>query len=157
MVEKRGVRRLALMLIVLVTSAFLGAATAAAAELSDYLWERRPLLVFSPTDSDPRLDETLSRIDASRCDFAERDMVLGVVVTEGNSTLDGHDVNPVEAQRLRDQYAVNADAFAVLLIGKDGGEKSRANAVPNLSAIYALIDGMPMRSREMDADPGGCG
>ncbi len=132
MVEKRSVRRLALMLIVLVASAVLGSATAAAAELSDYLWERRPLLVFAPTDSDPRLVETLSRIEASRCDFADRDMVLGLLVSEGNSTLDGQVINADEPQRLRDQYAIGENAFSVLLIGKDGGEKLRVNEVPDL-------------------------
>jgi hypothetical protein len=45
-------------MIVLAAGAALGPAQAAAAELSDYLWQRRPLLVFAPTASDPRLGET---------------------------------------------------------------------------------------------------
>lgn len=156
MVAKRGVRQLALMLMVLLTSTFLGSPTAAAAELDDYLWERRPLLVFAPTDSDPRLVETLSRIESSRCDFGDRDMVLGLVVSEGNSTLDGQEVNADEPQRLRDRYEIGENGFSVLLIGKDGGEKLRVNEVPDLSAIYDLIDGMPMRSRETSANPSRC-
>ena len=156
MVEKRSVRRLALVLMVLITGMALGSATAAAAELGDYLWERRPLLVFAPTDSDPRLVETLSRIESSRCDFGDRDMVLGLVVNEGSSTLDGQEVNPEEAQRLRDQYAIGESAFSVVLIGKDGGQKLRVDEVPDLSAIYDLIDGMPMRSRETSANPSRC-
>ncbi|MEI6254398.1 MAG: DUF4174 domain-containing protein [Mycobacteriaceae bacterium] len=44
----------------------------------------------------------------------------------------------------------------MVLIGKDGGEKLRANDVPDLQAIYAVIDGMPMRGREMSANPGRC-
>ena len=127
-----------------------------AAELSDYRWERRPLLLFAPTDSDPRLVETLSRIEASRCDFDGRDMVIGLVVAEGNSTLDGQAINADESQRLVNQYAIGDNAFSVLLIGKDGGEKLRVNEVPDLQAIYAVIDGMPMRSREMGANPSRC-
>ena len=141
---------------VLLAGATFGSATALAAELSDYRWERRPLLVFAPADSDPRLLETLNRIDASRCEFDSRDMLLGVVVTEGASTLDGNVIGAAESQRLRDRYAVGADAFRVLLIGKDGGEKRRDMDVPDLQSIYALIDGMPMRSREMATDPGQC-
>lgn len=156
MVEKRGVRRLALVLIVLVSSIALGSATAVADELGDYRWERRPLLVFAPTDSDPRLVEALGRIEASRCDFVSRAMVLGLVVTEGTSTLDGQVMNVDESQRLRDRYSIGENAFSVLLIGKDGGEKLRVNEVPDLSAIYDLIDGMPMRSREMAANPSRC-
>jgi hypothetical protein len=127
-----------------------------AAELSDYLWERRPLLLFAPTESDPRLIETMRRIEASRCDFVDRDMVLGRIVTEGTSTLDGHVVGTNQAHRLASEFGIGASSFSVVLIGKDGGEKLRANDVPDLQAIYAVIDGMPMRGREMGADPGRC-
>jgi len=156
MAAKRIVRRSALTLIIFIASTAIGSATAGAAELSDYLWERRPLLLFAPADTDPRLVETLSRIEASRCDFVGRDMVLGQVVTEGNSTLDGHVVDADDSQRLMDQYAIGENNFSVLLIGKDGGEKLRVNDVPDLRTIYAVIDGMPMGSREMGADPSRC-
>ena len=156
MVGRSSVRRLALMLVVLVASTAPGSAAAAAAELSDSLWERRPQLVFAPTGIDPRLVETLRRIEATRCDFDSRDMVLGLVVAEGTSTLDGHAIDVDESRRLMNQYAIGDNTFSVLLIGKDGGEKLRVNEVPDLQSIYAVIDGMPMRSREMGADPSQC-
>ncbi|MDY6998693.1 MAG: DUF4174 domain-containing protein [Actinomycetota bacterium] len=141
---------------VLAVSAGFGSATAGAAELSDYRWERRPLLVFAPADSDPRVVEMLSRIEASRCEFVDRDMVTGLLVTAGTSTLDGHVVGAEESARLRDRYAVGESDFTVLLIGKDGGEKLRVNQVPDLGLVYSVIDGMPMRGREMAADPSRC-
>ena len=156
MTQRRVVRRLALVFVGVVASTVLGSATAVAAELSDYRWERRPLLLFAPRDSDPRLVETLSRIEASRCDFVSRDMVLGLVVAEGNSTLDGQAIDAGESRRLADQFGIGENAFSVLLIGKDGGEKLRVDEVPDLRTIYAVIDGMPMRSREMGTDPGRC-
>jgi hypothetical protein len=156
MVNQRSIRRSALILCALAMSSALGSGTAVAAELSDYRWERRPLLLFAPTDSDPRLLETLGRIEASRCDFAGRDMVIGLLVTEGSSTLDGHVISADESRQLANQYAIGDNAFSVLLIGKDGGEKLRVNDVPDLQAIYAVIDGMPMRSREATADPSQC-
>ena len=137
-------------------AAALGPAQAMAAELSDYRWESRPLLLFAPTDSDPRLVETMRRIEASRCDFVDRDIVLGRIVTEGTSTLDGHVVDPTQAQRLVSEFGIGADSFSVVLIGKDGGEKLRVAGVPDLQAIYAVIDGMPMRARETSANPSRC-
>ena len=131
-------------------------ARAAAAELSDYLWVSRPLLVFAPTAGDPRLVATVGRVEASRCDFADRDMVLGLIVAEGTSTLDGQVVSADQAQRLRSRFGIGAGSFSVVLIGKDGGEKLRVGDVPDLASVYAVIDGMPMRSAEMDADPGRC-
>ena len=143
-------------LIVLAAGAALMPARAVAAELDDYHWVGRPLLVFAPTDSDPRLVETVRRIEASRCDFADRDMVLGLIVTDGTSTLDGEVVDTSQAQQLLSEFGIGAKSFSVVLIGKDGGEKLRVNDVPDLAAIYAVIDGMPMRGREMNADPGRC-
>jgi hypothetical protein len=137
-------------------AAAVGPAQAMAAELSDYRWESRPLLLFAPTDSDPRLVETMRRIEASRCDFVDRDIVLGRIVTEGTSTLDGHVVDPTQAQRLVSEFGIGADSFSVVLIGKDGGEKLRVAGIPDLQAIYAVIDGMPMRARETSANPSRC-
>ncbi|MFC7674275.1 DUF4174 domain-containing protein [Mycolicibacterium sp. GCM10028919] len=152
----RRIRLSALALVVLATIAALGSPSAAAAELSDYRWTHRPLLLFAPTDDDPRLVETLSRIDASQCAFLERDMVLGIVLADGQSTLADQSISVDQAQRLSERYAIGGNAFAALLIGKDGGEKLRVDEVPNLSTIYAVIDGMPMRSGEMRADSSGC-
>ncbi|MCK0177507.1 DUF4174 domain-containing protein [Mycolicibacterium sp. F2034L] len=155
MVGKRGVRLVALTLVVWGAGTAVGTATAAADELGTYLWERRPLLVFTPTATDARLVETLSRVEASRCAFDSRDMVLGVV-TPGDSTLDGRPLDAAESQELVSRFAVDEGAFSVLLIGKDGGEKLRVDEVPDLEAFYAVIDGMPMRGREMGADSNGC-
>lgn len=145
--------RIALTVLCLATSAVLVPAQAVAAELNDYLWQRRPLLLFAPTDSDPRLVETTRRIEAGRCDFEERDMLLGRIVAKGTSTLDGHVVEADQAQRLISEFGIGANSFSVVLIGKDGGEKLRINDVPDLQTIYGVIDGMPMRGREMSADP----
>ena len=136
--------------------AWIAPARATAAELSDYLWQGRPLLVFAPTAGDARLVETVRRIEASRCDFADRDMVLGRILSQGTSTLDGDVVDTNQAQRLRSEFGMGPNGFSVVLIGKDGGEKLRVNDVPDLQAIYSVIDGMPMRGSEISADPGRC-
>lgn len=151
----RGIRRSAFLVTALVTAGVLGSAPAAA-DLGDYLWERRPLLLFAPTNQDPRLTETLSRIEATRCEFDDRQMVLGVMVAAGPSTLDGQAITADEAQQLAERYAVDPNAFAAVLIGKDGGEKYRVDQVPELGLVYTVIDGMPMRSRETGAESGGC-
>ncbi len=157
MILLRQLIRSTLTVMFLVTgAAAVGPAQAMAAELSDYRWESRPLLLFAPTDSDPRLVETMRRIEASRCDFVDRDIVLGRIVTEGTSTLDGHVVDPTQAQRLVSEFGIGADSFSVVLIGKDGGEKLRVAGIPDLQAIYAVIDGMPMRARETSANPSRC-
>jgi hypothetical protein len=137
-------------------SAVLGPATAGATGLDDYRWERRPFLVFAPTAEEPQLVETLRRIEASRCEFAAREMVLGVVVAEGTSTLDGRPVSADDARGLASRFGIDLNAVTALLIGKDGGVKRRVSGIPDMPAIYSLIDGMPMRGQEMTASPGRC-
>ena len=65
-------------------------------------------------------------------------------------------VDTTQAQRLLSEFGIGASGFRVVLIGKDGGEKLRVSDVPDLAAIYAVIDGMPMRGREVGAYPGRC-
>ena len=144
------------MLLAMSSIAVGGPPRADAAELSDYLWQKRPLLLFAPSDDDPMLAETLSRIGASRCDVLDRDMVIGVVVPEGASTLDGQAINADQAQQLAARYGIDPNTFSALLIGKDGSEKLRVSEVPDLKMVFAVIDGMPMRIREMNDDPDRC-
>ena len=53
------------------------------------------------------------------------------------------------AAALRERYAVPEGAFAVVLIGKDGGEKERYDKPVQPDVLYEVIDAMPMRRREM--------
>lgn len=134
----------------------LGSGTARAGELDGYLWNHRPLLVFAPSADDPRLIETMNRIDNSRCEFTSRDMVLAQVLADGTSMLDGRVLEAAGARQLADRYGVRDNNFAVLLIGKDGAQKWRVGAVPNLQTVYAVIDGMPMRGQEMSENNSEC-
>ncbi|WP_234788659.1 DUF4174 domain-containing protein [Mycolicibacterium iranicum] len=152
----RTLVRSTVVLTALLVSSVAGSTPASAADLDDYLWERRPLLVFAPTVSDPRLVETLNRIEATRCDFVEREMVAGVVVAAGTGTFDGQPMGTGEPKRLADLYGVDSDGFTVVLIGKDGGEKFRVDEVPDLQTFYAVVDGMPMRGREAQSNPSRC-
>lgn len=139
-----------------VASAALSPATVAAAGLGDFLWERRPLLVFAPAADDPRLIETLRRVENSRCDFADRDMVLGVVVPRGASTLDDRAITADEARQLAQRFDIGPSGFAAVLIGKDGSEKFRVGDVPDMRTVYDVVDGMPMRGREAGAQSNRC-
>ncbi|TQK29926.1 DUF4174 domain-containing protein [Arthrobacter sp. SLBN-53] len=134
----------------------LGSGMARAGELDGYLWNHRPLLVFAPSADDPRLIETLARVESSRCEFTSRDMVLAQVLAAGTSKLDGRVLEADAARQLADRYGVRDTSFAVLLIGKDGGQKWRVDTVPNLQTVYAVIDGMPMRGQEMGEDNSAC-
>lgn len=107
----------------------------ATADLSAYRWERRPVLVFAPAAEDPAYREQMEMLRAARAGLKERDIV---VLT---------DDDPGALGRLRTGLAL--DGFTVMLVGKDGGVKLRADRPVAAEELFALIDRMPMRRREM--------
>jgi hypothetical protein len=111
-------------------------------DLADLTWKKRPLVVFAPTGDDARLKKQLDAVKASRADFDEREMQLVVVAP-------GRDLSKSERTALAKRLRVEAGAFAVLLVGKDGTVKRRAAKPVPMKEIYAEIDTMPMRRQEM--------
>ena len=95
----------------------------------------RVVLVLAAPD-DARMAEQARILAAERAGTAERDLVL---------------VEPAGADqgRLRRRYGVAPDAFAVLLIGKDGGVKLRSARPLDAETLFETIDAMPMRQAEM--------
>jgi hypothetical protein len=110
------------------------AGTAAAAPLERYRWEARPILVFAPSEDDPRLEAQLERFESARAELEDRRNVVIV------------DTEPGSALRRR----FEPEGFAVVLVGLDGGEKFRARDVVDPGTLNALIDRMPMRRRELE-------
>ena len=139
-------------------SIFLMLALAAnASPLSDYRWQQRPLLIFSPDADDVRLHETMQGLSTRQCELSDRLMNIIVILGTGQSTQYVQPLLPQHAVQLRKRFGLSSSDFAVLLIGKDGHEKYRAQSAPELSQIFALVDSMPMRIDEMNANPVDCG
>jgi len=112
--------------------------------------------LFAADHQDKRLLLALQRLQDNNCDVKDRDMIIGVIVARGRSTLVGQPISERYASKLRSHYGISDDHFAMLLIGKDGAEKFRSEEVASLQQIFALIDGMPMRQNEMQENPVDC-
>jgi hypothetical protein len=121
--------------------------------LREYQWKRRVLIVSAPTDSDEDLVKQQEALLSSAAEFAERDLLLVTLVDGSVSTAGDRQLGAAEIASTRAALGIETGAFALRLIGKDGSIKlSRATAVP-MEKIYALIDSMPMRQREMQYQP----
>ena len=141
-------------------AAFVMLLSAAMADpLDRYRWSARPLVVFTPAWDDARFGALNAGLDEDG--FAERDM-LRVVVSPRSEPPDeaitharlranagGTGEGPGSGTALRARFGVAPDAFAIILVGLDGGEKARWTAPPAPGEIFAVIDAMPMRLREM--------
>lgn len=128
-------------------------ATFGAFDLAAYRGLRRPLIVFASSARDPLLAQQLAAIQISKDGFAAREMTLVVVLDKGDSYVGSRILSAADAASLRERFrrdgSESKDGFAVRLVGKDGGMK-RASSKPLKTAdLFAQIDKMPMRIREV--------
>ncbi|SFE83490.1 protein of unknown function [Marinobacter sp. DSM 26671] len=138
--KKRTILTLMLLLITLNTQG------AGMNSLSDYQWKNRLILVQAADKNGGEIDTLRS----ARAAVDDRDIVWFVNTgADLVSNQDGVSSSlESEIKALLDQFRSDE---RVLLIGKDGGMKSREPSL-DLDAIFRRIDRMPMRMREMRSD-----
>ncbi|MBW4662239.1 MAG: DUF4174 domain-containing protein [Drouetiella hepatica Uher 2000/2452] len=117
--------------------------------LSDEQWQHRILLIFAPSEQSPLYQKQQQAWQSRSEGMQERDLKLVEVLATGASQVNGQPMSAASADRLRDQFGVAPQDFAVILVGKDGTEKQRFSQPVDLSDIFSTIDAMPMRQQEM--------
>ena len=124
---------------------------AQARPLAPFQWQYRPLVVFAPGREHADYKSQIEAIEQNRMAFDERDMLLVSVLdrVELDATPPPTTTMPASAGALRQHYRVEAEEFTVILVGKDGGEKGRWESPITMDEVFATIDTMPMRQREM--------
>lgn len=112
----------------------------------------RPLLLIAPSGSDTRLKEQLAELQQHASALRERDVMV-VVLSKAPPELTGSlpiaRLTEQDAAAARKQFGLTQKEFAVVLVGKDGGEKFRQSSVLTAARLSQKIDGMPMRQDEM--------
>ena len=109
-------------------------------------WERRVILVFA---NDSTFTEVQAALGAAQASLAERDVTW--LLIGGDDTVDSNHTGTISrafVSELKDGFAPLSEPVDVVLVGKDGGVKARAEAL-DLPALFDQIDGMPMRQREL--------
>lgn len=129
-----------------------GLGTSAADEeghgMQNFVWKNRPVVVVAPAADDPLLTDQVARLSSRAPALAERDMVV-ITVADSDVRVDGKPASGIYADALRARFGIMRGERAVLLIGKDGGVKLRRDTSVAPEELFALIDSMPMRRREM--------
>ncbi len=115
----------------------------------------RPLLVFMASGADPRYIAQLNMLDGAAAGMTERDMLLVPVFADAESRLPTVQAPAAllprsEQAALRTRFGVGREEFRVVLIGKDGGEKFASETPVSAASLFAQIDAMPMRRRELE-------
>lgn len=119
-----------------------------------YHWENRILLVFA-SQGDATLNQQLDLFSEHQAGMDERNLIVFQILADKVSQADSKEYGKNAAEKLRSQYNVDRNNFTVILIGKDGSEKLRGQKVLSIDRLFATIDAMPMRRREMRKSEGG--
>ena len=113
----------------------------------------RPLLVFAPTGSDARLLGQMRLLAAHGNELNDRQVlpiaIVGSGAPEPQVGLNMAALSPEEAAAARRRFQIAPEAFVVLLLGKDGGEKLRSDQPIAYETLRDTVDAMPMRQHEM--------
>lgn len=118
--------------------------------LDDLRWNHRLLLVFAPAPNSVGLQTVQRQWRGAHTDTTERHLTrIDVVGTQVH--VEGSHSHGLDATTLRSRFGVAPNAFAMVLVGKDGTEKMRTPAPSprGLTPVFDRIDSMPMRQQEM--------
>lgn len=115
--------------------------------------ESRPVLLFAGS-GDRRGAEQYDELARHATELQDRQMRIVLLMhapnTAAHVTLPGTvSATDVEASQLRSRFHVAPGTFALILVGKDGGEKYRSSHIISYRTLADIVDAMPMRRQEM--------
>jgi hypothetical protein len=117
-----------------------------AQQLSDYNWKNRIVILSDNAADFKNAVKALKTISAFKKELNERDIIL-FLYRDGK--LYDTDLN---LTAMNTSNTIPKAFTGYLLIGKDGGIKSKERYPIDPEQIFTLIDGMPMRRAEMKSD-----
>jgi hypothetical protein len=116
--------------------AAIGPYEALEANLSDFLWLKRPIVVFADTPADPRFKRQIELLEARTEALIDRDVVVLV------------DTDPKSPSEIREK--LRPRGFMLVLLGKDGGVKLRKPFAWDVRELTRAIDKIPLRLQELE-------
>jgi hypothetical protein len=111
-----------------------------AADLKQFLWTKRPIVVFADSAADPRFIEQMAFLEADAAALVARDVVVMA------------DTDPAAKSGLRAE--LRPRGFGLVLIDKDGEVKLRKPAPWSVREITRSIDKWPTRQQEIRVELG---
>ncbi|NEQ51729.1 MAG: DUF4174 domain-containing protein [Leptolyngbya sp. SIO3F4] len=124
-------------------------ATNVGALMEDHQWQDRVLLIFAPDSDDADLTEQTANLSGRGAGLRARDLVVWQLINNGSASVNNEVDTDLSSQSFYDYFSVKEAEFTVILLGKDGTTKLRQTQPVTTNRLFAVIDAMPMRQREM--------
>ncbi|PPK88010.1 uncharacterized protein DUF4174 [Neolewinella xylanilytica] len=126
-----------------------------AQSLNEFRWKSRVIILFAPSLDDPLFLKQYAALDDAREALQERRTVVLMVTPEGVHENSGLFLAESSSEYFYNQFSAQPYQLELSLVGLDGTEKYRAkNTVTPVSVLLELVDGMPMRQRELQRGTG---
>ncbi|MEG3753011.1 DUF4174 domain-containing protein [Psychromonas arctica] len=134
--------RFLILLVVMLTTTSYASEVEKLNDINELRWKNRVILLLS-TEDDKRNKALLSEFDEAVID---RDLVWFIV--NDKQVFSNYAGGVSEQFTTNINKAFSLEEYPVLLIGKDGGIKNKAQKF-ELELLFSSIDRMPMRQQEM--------
>ncbi len=118
-------------------------------DLSKHRWENRLILLLTDDENNSTFQSQLAEFRKDFTGLNERKLIIYQVMPEEFKT--GLNTgNKIKSDCLYNDYKKTNSGFEVILLGLDGGIKLRLDELLSLEKLFAIIDAMPMRRREIE-------
>lgn len=122
-----------------------------AQELDAHRWENRVLLVITENDNDPTLSKQLKELNSDIEGLKERKLIIYQVFPAYYKSGFANNAKVIKSdESLFKKYNTSSDQFKVVLIGLDDSVKYEKSGLLKNTALFSIIDGMPMRKAELN-------
>lgn len=118
-------------------------------DLTKFQWKNRLLFLFAEDANDQFFKNLQRQIMAQKAEVDDRDLIVFELPAKGPARMGATPLDQPQADSIRDHFDIPGNAFSLILVGKDGGIKLKRSDPVDLSAVFGLIDSMPMRQNEM--------
>lgn len=115
--------------------------------IKKHQWENRILLIYSEDTNSKNTEHQKLILQEHQKEINERKIVVYQFTKEQfNFNFKGKWKN---SNSLYQKYIKKSTPFKILLVGLDGGIKLEQNSIISSEKLFTIIDGMPMRKREL--------
>lgn len=116
-------------------------------DFKDHQWKDRVLIISTNNEKGIDFQKQINLLENLDQELKERKLIVYQIIHNK------YKLNFTESYKLLNssskKYVSTKDGLQVLLIGLDGGIKLKQNSILNAEKLFAIIDGMPMRKREL--------
>jgi len=122
----------------------------ASQDLDKHKWQNRLIVILTNDTQNETYKKQVDVFEDEEEGFKERKLlVYHVKATEYKMGFGNEDWK--KSTQLYNRFKNSDSGFEVLLLGLDGGVKLRQDELLTVKKLYAKIDAMPMRQRELES------